>query len=223
MNSPGGHWTVISITFVLSTTVSYHDSIDSMKYHFEQYKNPLLKFLTKLGCNNISFNFFQTGQQEDGCSCGIFAIAGIITHIHNLAQLTLNKKDISCLRKDFFHSILLNKLFIHSPMMFSTTLKRKSTYLHAPKSKYPKKDIRKASLVLTDLHYGCKDIIVSSANQRKRNHSTQKLITDTFKLIDQSLNDDSIELPSNKDIPLISIQPSSEKTMNKKRKLTKKL
>lgn len=124
---PGGHWTFISITFGKQTRVLYHDSIEAMRYKFDDCRTPLNQFLTGIGCKDISYNYAQTAQQEDGCSCGIFVLAGIIMHINNRQLQPLHRHDVSCFRRELFQSVLLHRLNIDQTPEKKSKLQRKDS------------------------------------------------------------------------------------------------
>jgi hypothetical protein len=106
----GGHWTFIEILFGAQTVVSYHDSIDALRHKFEEMQSLLHQFLTELGYKNIMFLYGQVAQQEDGCSCGIFALAGVISQISNTHLTVFNPERVSAFRKALFYSIVQNRL-----------------------------------------------------------------------------------------------------------------
>jgi Ulp1 family protease len=209
----GGHWSFIAITFGISTIVSYHDSIDAMRVKFEETQPLIHQFLTALGCNNITFINGRTAQQEDGCSCGIFTIAGIIAHINN-TQLTLNKQDVACFRKSIFYSIVQNRL---DPSLTAVeTRKRPQINLREDNTKR----LRINDCAPRQSHLHLNSNIPSSSNEKRS--WTQSLITDSFKSEPFTSEDAGEQIKRTKiNTTEVSTYRSTSKTT--KRKLTKKL
>ncbi len=101
----------------------------TMRNKFEDFQTLLHQFHTDIGCNNIIFNYAKTAQQEDGCSCGIFVLAGILVHIYiyNRQPNPFYSNDVSCLRRELFHSVLLSRLSIEQSLKALGTHKRPQT------------------------------------------------------------------------------------------------
>ena len=116
-NIAGGHWTFISISLGTQTIISYHDSIWTLNFYFERLKEPLAAFLGILGISNISSHYAMVPQQEDGCSCGIFTIAGILAHVHNTPIFEFHTGHVACCRANLLRSIIECKLIIHHSLV----------------------------------------------------------------------------------------------------------
>ena len=84
-----------------------------MNSYFERLKAPLAAFLGTLDIYNISFHYAMVPQQEDGCSSGIFTIAGILAHVRNTPFLEFHTGHVACCRAVLLRSIIECKLIIH--------------------------------------------------------------------------------------------------------------
>jgi hypothetical protein len=221
----GGHWTFIEISFGAQTVVSYHDSIDALRHKFEEMQHSLHQFLTELGCKNIRFLYGQVAKQEDGCSCGIFALAGIISQISNTHLTAFNTEGVTAFRKALFHSIVQNRLSLDTLLAAVGSRKRSPIVLmegHRRLDNISK--IRRPNDRLSwNLNNPSTSTSLAAASNGKRTLA-QSLITDSFKttrLIPCKDPDDN----HTKRTRTNSIgNPEQESTLKFiKRKLTKKL
>ena len=64
-------------------------SIRTLNSCFTRLQEPLALFLGTLDIHDIIFHY-TTVPQQDGCSCGIYTLAGIIAHVQNTAILDFN-------------------------------------------------------------------------------------------------------------------------------------
>ena len=85
---------------------------------YKRLKEPLAAFLGTLGIYNISFRYAMVPQQEDGCSCGIFTLAGILAHVHNTPFFEFNTGHVSCCHHDLLWSIIECKLIINYSLVY---------------------------------------------------------------------------------------------------------
>ena len=173
---PGGHWTYISLTIGSTTTIKYHDSLAPLQHHFQQFTQPLATFLTTLGLSSIAFEYANTPQQDDGCSCGAFALAGILAHANDTIFSHFAPRHVTCFRRDMYHSILTGTLLMHF-----TLSKRAQTQGEAPED-----EVIKHPLLRTDraspptLKRTLSEEWQESTKFLRRTTPTQGLITDTF-------------------------------------------
>ena len=189
--------------------MSYHDSIEATRYKFDDTKVLLHQFLTDIGCHNITINYASTAQQEDGCSCGIFVLAGIIMHIYN-RQSTLHRHEVSCFRRELFYSVLRNRLSTEHSLKTLGTHKRTLLHLYA--------DNRTKQRRTNDSSTSIPGNKVNPTGKRTRD---QALITDLFKLKSPIPSDGSVDPYIKRAKPEQGRETIISK--HKKRKITKKL
>ena len=93
---------------------------------FQQCTQPLATFLFTLGLSSISFECVNTPQQEDGCSCGAFALAGVLAHANGTLFNHFTPRHVTCFRSDMCHSIQTGTLIMHFTLANRAQAKRKA-------------------------------------------------------------------------------------------------
>ena len=152
-NIPGGHWTFISITLGDTVLVSYHDSIQALSINFEQFTESITDFLRTLNITgHIKFSVALNPQQMDGHSCGVYALVGMLALAHGNTHWTLSETQATCMRQDVCQSVIDVTLITRHSLHNAA---------HIPDPNF----VEPTETMLNS----------------KRKHSTQGLITDSFK------------------------------------------